>query len=108
MCLDLGRVYDFSENGPEHYLMDFIMDFIMVFNGRLIINRFFNVRSEKDLAIKFTSDFNRILKKTDDEVYGFLGLSLQENLQEMRKFVYETLIFLAFIDGITNISKYKS
>ena len=102
MCLDLGRVYDFSEDGPKHELMNFIL-FIHT-NTKNKIVKFFNFNLDEDLAIKFTSDFNRILKKTDDEVYGFLGLLLQEK----RKFVYETLIFLAFIDGITNISKYKT
>lgn len=103
MCLDLGRVYDFSEDRPKRDLMNFIMKFNFD-NGTLEINHFFNLEEKEDLFSKFEGYFNGLLKKTDDEVYGFLGLSLQAQ----RKFVYETLIFLAFIDGITNISKYKT
>ena len=101
MCLDLGRVYDFSEDRPKRDLMNFIMKFNFD-NGTLEINHFFNLEEKEDLFSKFEGYFNGLLKKTDDEVYGFLGLSLQAQ----RKFVYETLIFLAFIDGITNMNNY--
>lgn len=102
MCLDLGRVYDFSKDGLDRDLMNFIMNFRFD-KGTLGINHFFNLEVKDNLYLKFEDYFNRILKKTDDEVYGFLGLSLQEK----RKFVYDTLIFLAFIDGITNMMKYN-
>jgi hypothetical protein len=101
MCLDLGRVYDFSEDRPKRDLIGFI-DMCMFFNGTLGINHFFDVTSKKVVSSKFEGYFNGLLKKTDDEVYGFLGLTLQEK----RKFVYKTLIFLAFIDGITNMNNY--
>ena len=70
--------------------------------SRTKVFNFFNVTNDKDLETKFSSDFKRLLQKPDDEVYGFSSLLPDD----MRKFVYETLIFIAFIDGITNTCRY--
>ena len=72
--------------------------------SRTKVFNFFNVTNDTDLKTKFSIDFDRLLKKSDAEVYGFSSLSPDDN---KRKFVYETLIFIAFIDGITNTCRYE-
>jgi chemotaxis protein histidine kinase CheA len=71
--------------------------------SRTKVFNFFNVTNDTDLKTKFSIDFKRLLQKPDDEVYGFSSLLSDDN---KRKFVYETLIFIAFIDGITNTCRY--
>jgi hypothetical protein len=106
MCLDLGRIYDFSKADTLSVLIRCLEWLFLGSNGirySKIIGTFFNVDfANTDLKTKFSIDFERLLKKPDDEVYGFSSLSPVDK----RKFVYETLIFIAFIDGITNTCRY--
>jgi hypothetical protein len=105
MCLDLGRIYDFSKDETFGVLKNCMNSLVDSHGIRYLktFNTFFNVDvGIADLNINFSKGFERLLKKPDDEVYGFSSLSLVDK----RKFVYDTLIFLAFIDGITNKVKY--
>ena len=105
MCLDLGRIYDFSNDttlGDLKTCMNKFVDSTGIRYSK-IIDTFFNVAfANTNLKTKFPIDFKRLLQKPDDEVYRFSSLSLDDK----RKFVYETLIFIAFIDGITNTCRY--
>jgi hypothetical protein len=101
MCLDLGRIYDFSNDTTLGDLKTCMNKFVGSNENEdsKIFDKFFNVEHTKEaLDIKVSKVYERLLKKPDDEVYRFSSLSLDDK----RKFVYETLIFLAFIDGITN------
>jgi hypothetical protein len=105
MCLDLGRIYDFSKADTLSVLKKHMNQFVGSYGKRnsKIFDRFFNVAQVKEnIDIKVSNVYERLLKKTDDEVYGFSSLSLDDK----HKFVYETLIFIAFIDGITNKVEY--
>lgn len=124
-CIDLGRIYklgignDDSRTKKDRYqIKEFVFSVLLKKRGHTIVIplfHFFNVSGwdsatpppeQPDLTPlgRFSDDYKRILVDFPNKAYEFSSFTLQEK----RKLVYEALIMIAFIDGITNACLYNS
>lgn len=100
-CVDFGRMHFLSNPDIETVLTmhlktclkrDIIKHFL----------KFFNVSNKDDIVSKFVLQLKQIIKYSNEK-YTFYSL----DITEQRKRVYEILVFVAFVDIITNLSLYS-
>jgi hypothetical protein len=112
--LDLGRIYNFGLSKDRDTINDYVSSTFITNRGDpglQALFHFFNITEristktpqEPDLN-RFSDDYKRILVDLPDRAYEFPGFSVEGK----RKSVYEALMMIAFIDGITNDCEYKS
>ena len=111
--LDLGRIYNFGLSKDRDTINDYVSSTFISKRGDpglQALLHFFNITEristktpqEPDLS-RFSDDYKRILVDLPDRAYEFPSFSVEEK----RKSVYEALMMIAFIDGITNDCRYN-
>jgi len=118
--IDLGRIYELGIGNDDrrikqdrHQIKNFVFSDILDKRGEKIIKpflHFFNLSvwgstktpKERDLD-RFSEDYKRILVDFPDQAYEFSTFQPEQK----RKLVYEALMMIAFIDGITNTCLYN-
>ena len=111
--LDLGRIYNFGLSKDRDTINDYVSSTFISKRGDpglQALLHFFNITEqistktpqEPDLS-RFGDDYERILVDLPDRAYEFPSFSVEEK----RKSVYEALMMIAFIDGITNDCRYN-
>lgn len=117
--IDLGRIYQLGMSNDKpikndrYQIKNFVFSGIVNKRGSIIIQpllHFFNLSvwsstktpKERDLD-RFSEDYKRILVDFPDHAYEFSTFPPEQK----RKLVYEALMMIAFIDGITNSCLYN-
>lgn len=103
--IDFGRTYHFDADKSklEYYLYNVLFPNYQEYDDGLL--HFFNITVlQTDLQNRFDSGYTRLLETFPYNKYKFSSLPPETK----RKQIYESLIFLAFIDGMTKKSKYDS
>ena len=102
--IDFGKTYHFDDDKSklEQYLEVLCGDYP---DYHVILSHFFSIPDlQTDLQNRFDNDYTRLLKTFPYNKYNFSSLPPETK----RKQIYESLIFLAFIDGMTKKSKNDS
>ena len=102
--IDFGRTYhfEFDKSKLEQHLEDLCVDYPEYHDG---LSYFFKITDlQTDLLTQFDNDYTRLLETFPYNKYNFSSLPPETK----RKQIYESLIFLAFVDGMTKKSKYGS
>ena len=104
--VDFGRTYHFNIKSDEDKLKQYIsklwVEFPEYSDGLL---HFFNIEDcSIQLEDQFDSHYTRLLETFPNEKYQFQSLPLETK----RKQIYESLIFLAFIDGMSKKCNFGS
>lgn len=100
-CVDFGRMHFLSNPDIETVLTKYLKICLEMNIGKHFL-QFFNVSKKDDIVPKFVSQLKQIIKYSDEK-YTFYSL----DITEQRKRVYEILVFVAFVDIITNLSLYS-
>jgi hypothetical protein len=103
--IDFGRTYHFINRDDKNEIEECLNDLFQQRGHDDGLLHFFNIADLTiDLEDQFDSNYERLLKDFPYNKYIFSSFSQNDK----RKQIYETLIFLAFIDGMTKKIIYDS